>query len=190
MDYRITKTPIVDQPAPKPTAGVPIWDLVMADMAARDRVGRERYGVPLQSGNGRDALVDAYQEALDLTAYLRQAIEERGGASPTFPGELWQDETGRLWTYRGTDAAALPSQLSATSSTTCRGPFRGTSHGGVPCFFFVDAGDEAIAVQQGFDWRGPIIPHRAAMAAELARLRAREQELLECNTRLVEANRR
>lgn len=27
--------------------------------------------------NGRDALVDAYQEALDLTMYLRQAIEER-----------------------------------------------------------------------------------------------------------------
>lgn len=53
------------------------WRLVDADMKERDRVGRERYGTPLQAGNGRDALVDAYQEALDLVVYLRQAIEER-----------------------------------------------------------------------------------------------------------------
>ncbi len=71
--------PVQDQPPPKPTAGAAIWDLVMADMAARDRTGRERYGTPLQANNGRDALVDAYQEALDLVVYLRQAIEERRG---------------------------------------------------------------------------------------------------------------
>lgn len=46
-------------------------------MKERDRVGRERYGVPLQAGNGRKALVDAYQEALDQVVYLRQEIEER-----------------------------------------------------------------------------------------------------------------
>jgi hypothetical protein len=46
-------------------------------MVARDHVGRARYGTPLQAHNGRDALVDAYQEALDLVVYLRQAIEER-----------------------------------------------------------------------------------------------------------------
>ena len=49
------------------------------DMAARDQVGRARYGVPLQPHNGRDALRDAYEEALDLCAYLRQAIMERDG---------------------------------------------------------------------------------------------------------------
>jgi hypothetical protein len=65
------------QPAPAKADGPPIWDLVIADMKARDHVGRERYGRPLQAGNGRDALVDAYQEALDLAVYLRQAIEER-----------------------------------------------------------------------------------------------------------------
>ena len=47
-------------------------------MYERDRVGRARYGMPLRAGNGRDALVDAYQEALDLAVYLRQAVEERG----------------------------------------------------------------------------------------------------------------
>jgi hypothetical protein len=70
-------TKIVDQPAPQPNADRGIWDLVIADMHERDQVGRERYGTPLQAHNGRDALVDAYQEALDLVVYLRQAIEER-----------------------------------------------------------------------------------------------------------------
>ncbi len=69
-----------DQPPPEPNDGRPIWDLVIADFLERDQIGRERYGTPLQVGNGRDALVDAYQEALDLVVYLRQAIEERDTA--------------------------------------------------------------------------------------------------------------
>jgi hypothetical protein len=43
---------------------------VIDDMRARDRMGRERYGVPLTADNGRNHLVDAYQEALDLLVYL------------------------------------------------------------------------------------------------------------------------
>lgn len=50
--------------------------LVAADMRARDRVGRDRYGVPLTAGNGRDQLVDLYQELLDAAAYCRAAMEE------------------------------------------------------------------------------------------------------------------
>lgn len=68
---------IQDQPAPQPNTSRPVWELVVEDMQARDQVGRERYGTPLQANNGRDALVDAYQEALDLVVYLRQALEER-----------------------------------------------------------------------------------------------------------------
>ena len=49
---------------------------VLADMKSRDNLGRERYGTPLQAHNGRNALLDAYEEALDLTVYLRQAMEE------------------------------------------------------------------------------------------------------------------
>ena len=67
----------MNQPAPKPNAGTPIWELVIADMRERDRIGRERYGTPLQAHNGRDALWDAYEEILDAAAYLRQAIEEQ-----------------------------------------------------------------------------------------------------------------
>ena len=67
------------QPAPKASDAPSVWDLVRADMAARDAFGREKYGTPLQAHNGRDALADAYQEALDLCVYLRQAIYERDG---------------------------------------------------------------------------------------------------------------
>jgi hypothetical protein len=72
---------VTEQPAPIPNDRPAVWDLVVADMKQRDHVGRQRYGTPLQPHNGRDALVDAYQEALDLVVYLRQAIEERDEAS-------------------------------------------------------------------------------------------------------------
>ena len=54
-----------------------VWDLVLEDMLSRDKMGERKHGVRLQPSNGRDALVDAYQEALDLIVYLRQAIYER-----------------------------------------------------------------------------------------------------------------
>lgn len=54
-----------------------IHDLVSADLLHRKEVGRERYGTPLQMDNGRDVLRDAYEESLDQSVYLRQAIEER-----------------------------------------------------------------------------------------------------------------
>ena len=67
-----------DQPAPIAVAGPAIADLITADIAKRDRIGTERYGQRLRAGNGRDALRDAYEEALDLAMYLRQLIQERG----------------------------------------------------------------------------------------------------------------
>jgi hypothetical protein len=65
------------EPAPEQNDLPAVWDLVLADIKERDKVGQERYGIRLQPFNGRDALVDAYQEALDLVVYLRQAIYER-----------------------------------------------------------------------------------------------------------------
>jgi hypothetical protein len=55
-----------------------ILPLVLADLAARMEKGAAEHGEPLRTHNGRDALHDAYEEALDLALYLRQAIEERG----------------------------------------------------------------------------------------------------------------
>ena len=57
--------------------GVEIIPLVLSDIEARAEMGKMKYGTYLKSQNGRDALVDAYQEALDLVMYLRQELEER-----------------------------------------------------------------------------------------------------------------
>lgn len=67
------------QNKPIPNSNPHITDLVIEDMKKRKEEGIRRYGVPLQAGNGRDALQDAYEEALDLCQYIRQYIEERDG---------------------------------------------------------------------------------------------------------------
>lgn len=69
-----------------------IQDLVMADIDARKQVGIERYGTVLQPFNGRSALLDAYQEALDLCQYLRQLVYEQEHDEN---GERVTSETGR-----------------------------------------------------------------------------------------------
>lgn len=53
-------------------------DLVLTDMHSRDAVGRARYGIPLTPGNGRDNLIDAYQECLDASVYLANELVEQG----------------------------------------------------------------------------------------------------------------
>lgn len=65
------------QPTPK-GSGNPILGMVLADLTNRALEGKEKYGEPLLAHNGRNPLWDAYQEALDLAMYLRQAIEELG----------------------------------------------------------------------------------------------------------------
>lgn len=64
------------QPEPKP-GQQNVADYVLRDIAERIEAGELKYGTKLQTFNGRDALWDAYQEALDLVMYLRQAILER-----------------------------------------------------------------------------------------------------------------
>ena len=57
--------------------GVNVFDLIREDLTSRENYGIKEYGEPLTTFNGRDALVDAYQELLDLVVYLRQFLEER-----------------------------------------------------------------------------------------------------------------
>ena len=68
-----------DQPRPTPNDLPSIQALVRQDVTDRETVGISRYGTSLQPHNGRDALLDAYQEALDLATYLRQVLFERDG---------------------------------------------------------------------------------------------------------------
>jgi hypothetical protein len=60
--------------------------LVIADMNERDEMGARKYGTQHQHDNGRDHLIDAYQEALDLVCYLRAEIERR--RVPTVPAPI------------------------------------------------------------------------------------------------------
>jgi len=52
-----------------------IWSLYRL-MQERDRLGAARYGVRLQSHNGRDSMQDALEEALDLRVYLENVAQE------------------------------------------------------------------------------------------------------------------
>jgi thymidylate synthase (FAD) len=73
------------QPAPNGD-GRDVTELVLQDLRERSAAGTLKYGQPLRTHNGRNAMIDAYQEALDLTVYLRQRIGETGdGAAERLP---------------------------------------------------------------------------------------------------------
>jgi DNA-binding NarL/FixJ family response regulator len=51
-----------------------IWSTVIHDMTRRREFGIAKYGATLSTNNGRDPVQDAYEEALDLAVYLKQAM--------------------------------------------------------------------------------------------------------------------
>lgn len=57
-----------------------VMDDVAADIEARVRLGENKYGERLTTHNGRNALLDAYQELLDGMNYLRQKLYEVRGS--------------------------------------------------------------------------------------------------------------
>ena len=82
----------IPQPAPvTDDAGPEVWPALLDEVALspelralceeRDAMGRAKYGTALRVHNGREPLVDALQEALDLAVYLHQALM-RDGATP------------------------------------------------------------------------------------------------------------
>ena len=64
-----------------------IADLVIEDIKKRKKMGKAKYGVPLRAHNGRNALQDAYEEAQDLSLYLKQRLVEEERLD-----KLWEDE--------------------------------------------------------------------------------------------------
>ena len=56
---------------------VNIFDAIRSDLQDREAKGVETYGTRLRMFNGRDPLWDAYEEVLDLAAYLRQHLSEQ-----------------------------------------------------------------------------------------------------------------
>jgi hypothetical protein len=94
-----------DQQLPVPNDGPSMHDLVIADLerwpvrestrdairellSERKRLGLERYGSLLQSGNGRDWMQDLREECADALVYARQGLEELGGG-PAY-AEVWR----------------------------------------------------------------------------------------------------
>ena len=72
----LVRDPDTDQPLPKTMHGPFIHDLVAQDLAKRKALGISKYGTALQAHNGRDALLDLYEELLDAAVYLRTLLEE------------------------------------------------------------------------------------------------------------------
>src|SRR4051812_13169096 len=70
-----------DQPLPTP-GQQPVQDALIAAVQERRAYGIRKYGRPLETHNGRDALTDAWEEALDLVTYLTQVRLERGDELP------------------------------------------------------------------------------------------------------------
>lgn len=78
--------PYVPDSQPNPVQGsVAVISCVVADLLTRADYGIQKYGTLLMSNNGRDALLDALEEAYDLSMYLKQSIMER------------EDENNILW---------------------------------------------------------------------------------------------
>lgn len=76
----------------------PIDHVIVRDLLDRVAVGLERYGTPLQAGNGRDPVWDGYQEALDGLAYAGQLTLELGAPADAIVAVLAaQLEACRAW---------------------------------------------------------------------------------------------
>lgn len=66
------------QPDPKPGKQVVLHE-VLKDFTDRAEAGKLKYGTYLETHNGRDALMDMYQEMIDMVMYAKQALMERDG---------------------------------------------------------------------------------------------------------------
>lgn len=56
--------------------GEPVLPFVLEAITQRSIMGKEKYGTLLKTNNGRDALVDLFQELLDAVMYCAQLVME------------------------------------------------------------------------------------------------------------------
>ena len=65
-------------PEPPPVKGKKeVLPELIKDLQKREKVGIKKYGTKLMTDNGRDPMIDAYQELCDLCVYLKQFLMER-----------------------------------------------------------------------------------------------------------------
>lgn len=60
-----------------------VYESVCSDIERRIALGVQRYGRRLQTQNGRDSLLDWYEEILDATNYSRQEMLEHPSTKAT-----------------------------------------------------------------------------------------------------------
>ena len=76
-----TEFGLVKQPSPVETENsASVTDAVIRDFQIRRESGKVKYGTELLSFNGRDPMIDLYQELLDAVVYIRQVLMERQAA--------------------------------------------------------------------------------------------------------------
>jgi hypothetical protein len=56
-----------------------LFNEVKKDLDLRNQLGHQSYGKAMEPHDGRNSLLEAYEEALDLVMYLKKAIVERDG---------------------------------------------------------------------------------------------------------------
>jgi hypothetical protein len=67
------------EPSPLPGQST-VADKVIDDINERVQLGLDKYGTKLMTFNGRNALVDLYQELIDATMYIKQLLMEEENA--------------------------------------------------------------------------------------------------------------
>lgn len=75
LNKKTTRSAAKNEPAPTGT-GKKVIDEVVLDLKARSDMGEKKYGTPLRTFNGRNAMMDLYQELLDSVMYAKQVLME------------------------------------------------------------------------------------------------------------------
>jgi len=86
-------------PEPMPTKGKQaVLPELIQDLQARAEVGIKKYGTPLETDNGRDPLMDFYQEYLDGAMYLKQHMMKNGSTFLEFERAVrrWANDRGLI----------------------------------------------------------------------------------------------
>jgi len=100
--YPMTWTPAAVQAQPMPQPGQQeVLALVLADLQGRAQMGLMKYGTPLMTHNGREALQDLKQELLDALMYCYQLEAEQ---------PHWRYPIGAKVKYQSAHAQTLPDQ--------------------------------------------------------------------------------
>ena|GEM_PF-228548 len=98
MDKRL-KNVAKKEPLPIKNDSEPVYRQLIRMIEERAAMGEVKHGTHLQANNGRDALMDALQESIDLNQYLMQKIAERKHSDITMLD--YQDEADKTAQYPG-----------------------------------------------------------------------------------------